>query len=154
MQVGEPDDTGVIEIQDMRLSVSEILPGAIILGVNAAPPERTLEMLDQIELLDEMNQIGFVARNSVTYKDGKQVTSRGWHVMFERMHGTFLDYCLNIRQKFSETVYRNAYSRIGGKPFIGWKLENFTIDNSTEGDFKVTSHLTRVNSDDAVTVKR
>ncbi|GLI73921.1 hypothetical protein PoHVEF18_002153 [Penicillium ochrochloron] len=114
---------------------------------------RTLEMLDQLELLDEMNQIGFVARNSVTYKDGKQVTSRGWHVMYERMHGTFLDYCLNIRQKFSETVYRDAYSRIGGKPFIGWKLEDFTVDNSTKEDFKVTSRLTQVNSGDAVTVK-
>lgn len=28
---------------------------------------RTLEMLDQIDLLDEMNQIGFIGRNSVTY---------------------------------------------------------------------------------------
>jgi phenol 2-monooxygenase len=74
--------------------------------------------------------------------------------MYERMHGTFLDYCLNIRQKFSETVYRDAYSRIGGKPFIGWKLEDFTVDNSTKEDFKVTSRLTQVNSGDAVTVKR
>ncbi|EAU36689.1 conserved hypothetical protein [Aspergillus terreus NIH2624] len=115
---------------------------------------RTLEMLDQLELLDEMNQIGFVARNSVTYKDGKQVTSRGWHVMYERMHGTFLDYCLNIRQKFSESVFRDAYSKIGGKLFIGWMLEDFTVDNSMEGDFKVTSRLTRVNSGEAVTVKR
>lgn len=115
---------------------------------------RTLEMLDQLELLDEMNQIGFVARNSVTYKDGKLVTSRGWHVMFERMHGTFLDYCLNMRQKFSESVYRDAYSRIGGRSFIGWKLEDFTVDNSVEDDFKVTSRLTQVSSGDAVTVKR
>ncbi|KAJ5883652.1 uncharacterized protein N7473_010538 [Penicillium subrubescens] len=36
VQVGQPDDTGVIEIQNMRFSVSEILSGAIILEVNAA----------------------------------------------------------------------------------------------------------------------
>ncbi|KAF3398265.1 3-hydroxybenzoate 4-monooxygenase [Penicillium rolfsii] len=114
---------------------------------------RTLEMLDQLELLDEMNQIGFVARNSVTYKDGKQVTSRGWHIMYERMHGTFLDFCLNIRQKFSETVYRDAYSRIGGKPFIGWKFEDFAVENGAKEDFKVTSRLTQVSSGDAVTVR-
>lgn len=31
---------------------------------------RTLEMLDRLELLDGLNQIGYIARNSVTYKDG------------------------------------------------------------------------------------
>jgi phenol 2-monooxygenase (NADPH) len=37
---------------------------------------RSLEMLDQIDLLDEMDQVGFVARNSVTFdKNGKCVTS-------------------------------------------------------------------------------
>jgi 2-polyprenyl-6-methoxyphenol hydroxylase-like FAD-dependent oxidoreductase len=28
---------------------------------------RSLEMLDQLDLLDEINQLGFVARNSVTF---------------------------------------------------------------------------------------
>ncbi|KAJ6108055.1 hypothetical protein N7523_009378 [Penicillium sp. IBT 18751x] len=36
VQVGQPDDVGVIEIQDMRFSVGEILPGATILEINAA----------------------------------------------------------------------------------------------------------------------
>lgn len=38
---------------------------------------RTLEMLDQLDLLDDMNQIGYICRNSVTWKDGKRITSRG-----------------------------------------------------------------------------
>ncbi|KAJ5653998.1 hypothetical protein N7490_001001 [Penicillium lividum] len=114
---------------------------------------RTLEMLDQLELLDELNQIGYIGRNSVTYKDGKRVASRGWHVMFERMHGTFLDYCLNIRQKFSEVVIREAYTKAGGKTFIGWKLEDFAIDSANEGDFKVTSQIRRVNADEALTIQ-
>ncbi|CAI7588609.1 unnamed protein product [Penicillium pancosmium] len=36
VQLGEPNDEGVIEIQDMRFSVGEILPGATILEINAA----------------------------------------------------------------------------------------------------------------------
>ncbi|CAG7975116.1 unnamed protein product [Penicillium salamii] len=36
VQVGQSGDVGTIEIQDMRFSVAEILPGAIILEVNAA----------------------------------------------------------------------------------------------------------------------
>ncbi|KAJ5133945.1 Ribonucleotide reductase class I alpha subunit [Penicillium atrosanguineum] len=36
VQVGQTDDTGVIEIQNMRFSVGEVLPGATILEINAA----------------------------------------------------------------------------------------------------------------------
>lgn len=36
IKVGNPGDVGVIEIQDMRFSVAEILPGAKILEINAA----------------------------------------------------------------------------------------------------------------------
>lgn len=36
VQLGHPGDTGVIEIQDMRFSASEILHGAIIVEINAA----------------------------------------------------------------------------------------------------------------------
>ncbi|KAH8432779.1 uncharacterized protein LDX57_010406 [Aspergillus melleus] len=94
---------------------------------------RTLEMLDQLDLLEELNQIGYIGRNSVTYKDGKRVTSRGWHVMFERMSGTFLDYCLNIRQKYSEEVIQGAYKRLGGEPYVGWKLEEYAVDQDGAG---------------------
>lgn len=58
---------------------------------------RTLEILDQLDLLDEMNQIGSIGRNSVTWKDGKRVTGRGWHSTFYEMGETYLNYLLNIR---------------------------------------------------------
>jgi phenol 2-monooxygenase len=34
---------------------------------------RTLELLDQLGLLDPMLQLGFACRSSVTYKNGEQV---------------------------------------------------------------------------------
>ncbi|KAL6236384.1 hypothetical protein BDW75DRAFT_250169 [Aspergillus navahoensis] len=96
---------------------------------------RTLEMLDQLDLLDDLNQIGYVARNSVTFKDGKRVTSRGWQKMFEAMHGTYLDYCLNIRQKYSE------------------ELESFSVDHESKNDYKVTSQVRNVKTDEVLVVK-
>jgi len=115
---------------------------------------RSLEMLDQLELLDELNQIGYIARNSVTYKDGERVTSRGWHVMFERMHGTFLDYCLNIRQKYSENVIRRTYAKLGGRLLIGWKLEDYAIDDLSGGDFKVSSRIRKGETDEVMSINR
>ncbi|KAL2863089.1 pentachlorophenol 4-monooxygenase [Aspergillus lucknowensis] len=114
---------------------------------------RTLEMLDQLDLLDVMNQIGFIGRSSVTYKDGERVTSRGWHVLFERMYGTHLDYLLNIRQKYAEEVIRNAYKRLGAEPYIGWKLESFSVDHEGEDDYKVTSHIRNLGTEELATVK-
>ncbi|KAL4879772.1 pentachlorophenol 4-monooxygenase [Aspergillus karnatakaensis] len=114
---------------------------------------RTLEMLDQLDLLDGMNQVGFVGRSSVTFKDGKRVTSRGWHIMFERLSGTYLDYCLNLRQKYSEEVFRNAYKRLGGDPFIGWKLESYSVDHGSNDDYKVSSHIRNIKTDKVMTVK-
>ena len=115
---------------------------------------RTLEMLDQLDLLEDLNQIGYIGRNSVTYKDGKRVTSRGWHAMFERMNGTFLDYCLNIRQKYSEEVIHSAYGKLGGQAYVGWKLESFSVDPTSDDDNKVTSHIREVKTDRLLTVKR
>lgn len=115
---------------------------------------RTLEMLDQLELLDDLNQIGYIGRNSVTYKDGKRVTSRGWHVMFQRMHGTFLDYALNIRQKYSEGVIRAAYEKRGGRTYIGWKLEGFSVDNTLDDEYKVAAQIRQLSTDKRLTVKR
>ncbi|TQB69373.1 hypothetical protein MPDQ_001953 [Monascus purpureus] len=114
---------------------------------------RTLEMLDQLELLDDLNQIGYIGRNSVTYKDGKRVTSRGWHIMFQRMHGTFLDYALNIRQKYSEDVIRAAYEKRGGRTYIGWKLEDFSVDNTLDDEYKVAARIRQLSTDKRLTVK-
>lgn len=116
---------------------------------------RTLEMLDQLDLLDDMNQIGYIYRNSVTWKDGKRITSRGWHLMFDRMDGTFMDYCLNLRQRYSEDVIREAYSDAGGQLYMGWKLEGFSVHLSQYTDFKVTSKVRRAGADDElVTIDR
>jgi phenol 2-monooxygenase len=112
-------------------------------------------MLDQLDLLDDLNQIGYICRNSVTWKDGKRITSRGWHLMFDRMDGTFMDYCLNLRQRYSEDVIREAYIHAGGQLHMGWKLEDFSLHLSQNTDFKVTGTICRVGADnERVTINR
>jgi phenol 2-monooxygenase len=116
---------------------------------------RSLEMLDQIDLLDEMNQVGFIARNSVTFdKNGKRVTSRGWHTIFEKMHGTFQDYLLNVRLKYSEGVFTKAYERLGRDILVGWTLNDMVINEDAEDGFKVTSVIHKIGSEETRTVKR
>lgn len=114
---------------------------------------RTLEMMEHLELLDTMNQTGYIARNSVTFKDGKRVTSRGFHKLFDRMSGTYLDYFLNIRQKRSEDIFRMAYRKLGGKPHAGWKLIAFHINDESEDDYKVVVQISNLKTNEAVTVK-
>ena len=52
---------------------------------------RTIEMLDQLELLDEMSQVGLIGRASVTYKDGQKVQDRGWDFL-NTISDTYLTY--------------------------------------------------------------
>ncbi|CZR68335.1 related to 2-polyprenyl-6-methoxyphenol hydroxylase and related FAD-dependent oxidoreductases [Phialocephala subalpina] len=93
---------------------------------------RTLEMLDQLELLDEFNQVGLIGRSNVNYdKNGQRVTNRGWQHLLSNMHGTFLDYFLNIRLKYSERLIQDAYEQNGGKVLVGWELREFSLDSKT-----------------------
>lgn len=114
---------------------------------------RTLEMMEHLELLDVMNQTGYIARNSVTFKDGKRVTSRGWHKVFDHMGGTYLDYCLNIRQKRSEDIFRKAYRKLGGVLHAGWKLVSFHVDHESADDYKVVVQIRNVKTNEVLKVR-
>ncbi|KAK5127303.1 hypothetical protein LTR08_004441 [Meristemomyces frigidus] len=102
---------------------------------------RTNEMLDQLDLMDEMSQVGFIGRGSVTFRSGKRVHGRGWGFI-SRMYDTFFDYCLNIRQKYSENIFRAALQRFGGCVHAGSILENFTVDEKASDDYRVSVELT------------
>ncbi|KIW96711.1 uncharacterized protein Z519_02102 [Cladophialophora bantiana CBS 173.52] len=90
---------------------------------------RTLEMLDQYDLLTRLNQVGFVSRSAVNYdKDGNRDSRRGMRHVFDAMQGhTFVDYMLNIRLKYTEDIVKEEYERIGGIVAGGWEVVNLTI---------------------------
>ncbi|EXJ63595.1 uncharacterized protein A1O5_11356 [Cladophialophora psammophila CBS 110553] len=96
---------------------------------------RTLEMLDQYDLLTRLNQVGFVSRSGVNYdKDGNRDSRRGMRHVFDAMQGhTFVDYMLNIRLKYTEDIVKEEYERIGGIVAGGWEVVNLTIPTD-QGD--------------------
>jgi phenol 2-monooxygenase len=100
---------------------------------------RTIEMLDQLELLDEMSQVGLIGRASVTYKDGQKVQDRGWDFL-NTISDTYLTYCLNIRQKYSEDIFRTSLEQHGGKVNAGWTLRNFVLDDVAD-DYKICAEI-------------
>ncbi|KAJ6021068.1 hypothetical protein N7540_006572 [Penicillium herquei] len=74
---------------------------------------RTLEMLDQLDLIEPMLQLGFACRTSVTYKDGERVLpGRVWTFM-ENIQDTSYDFVLVLRQMYTEQILRDKLSSIG-----------------------------------------
>jgi phenol 2-monooxygenase (NADPH) len=115
---------------------------------------RTLEMLDQLDLLDEMAQMGVIARSSVAFKNGKKVTTRGWNVVFTEMGGTYLDYVLNLRQQFSEGIFRDAYERFNVKVHAGWTLKGLVVDENPNNGYRVTSTIEEITTKSTKLIKR
>lgn len=115
---------------------------------------RTLEMLDQLELLDDFVQVGSIGRGAVTYKDGKRVTSRGWQQLISPIHGTYLDFLLNIRLKYSERLVQDAYEKGGGHVTVATKFLQFSLDLKAEDGYKVSAIVAAVESGQTRTIKR
>lgn len=115
---------------------------------------RTIELLDQLDLLEKLTQIGFIGRSSVTFKDGKRVTTRGWHPMFSMMHGTYFDYLLNIRLKYSEAIMKQAYEDLGGLVHVGWVLEDIAIEQGAVDGRRVSATIRETSSKKVRRVKR
>ncbi len=116
---------------------------------------RTLEILDQYELLNSFNQVGFIARNSVNYdRTGQRDNARGWQSMFQNMGTSFLDYCLNIRLKYSEDLIQAAYEKIGGHILVGWEVTNFTAkEGLADNDYAFSLDAKNVVTSETKTLK-
>lgn len=108
--------------------------------------QRSIELMDSYDLLEEMVQSAFISRGAVTYKQGKRVTTRGWHSIFTAAHGTFVDYVLNLRMKNSEEIFKAAFEKLGGTVAVGWQVTDFDIDNTGVSNPKVIVHAKEVSS--------
>lgn len=80
---------------------------------------RTLELLEQLDITSALLQEGYVSRANTNYKDGERVNERGWNVMFSHCKSSFHDYALNIRQRYSEDVFRNRYESYSKAVWFG-----------------------------------
>ena len=100
---------------------------------------RSLEMLEQLDLADPLGQIGFVARGQVAYKDGVKVDGVRAYSSSD-IKGTFYDYLLLIRQKYTEGVMRDGLKACGGGDVgFGCRLVGFEVgDGAGEGRVRST----------------
>ncbi|OJD33491.1 pentachlorophenol 4-monooxygenase [Diplodia corticola] len=114
---------------------------------------RTLELLEREDLFDQMAQIGFFARNATTYKDGHIVPGRGWQILWKAMKDSFHPYVLNIRQKYSEQVFRENYEAFGYQVHYGWEVVGYDVDTSIGDGYNVTVQTQRVGTDEQNTVR-
>lgn len=115
---------------------------------------RSLELLDAYDLLHEMNQHGFIQRSAVTYKGYERITTRGWHTMFQKMPGTFCDYTLNLRLKYSEEIFQRRYEDEGGTVAAGWEVVDVVVDHGATNGYKVTTTAENGKTAEKHTIKR
>jgi len=88
-------------------------------------------MLDQVDLYDDMSQIGVVARNANNFdKNRERVPGRGWQTLISKAEPTYFDFALNIRQKFSEEALRKRLALWGGKVDFLWTVESFNVNKN------------------------
>ncbi|KAI4194618.1 MAG: hypothetical protein LQ350_007673 [Teloschistes chrysophthalmus] len=103
---------------------------------------RTLEMFDQLDLVDPLLQTGFVVRGQVHYdKHGERIDVKRY--ASSDIKDTFFDFLLLCRQKYTEDVIHDGYKRVSGQSVhYGTKLHSYDIsDPPNSDDYKVMSNL-------------
>ncbi|KFY15822.1 hypothetical protein V492_01751 [Pseudogymnoascus sp. VKM F-4246] len=99
---------------------------------------RTLEMLDQVDVFEPMAEIAHIARGYVNYNAGKRKISGTYHCLFNQLHGTYFDYVINIRQTYSEEIFRNSFEEKGGTFYEGYELVSIVQDDDAVDDYALT----------------
>ncbi|KAL4944601.1 hypothetical protein BDV06DRAFT_232853 [Aspergillus oleicola] len=103
---------------------------------------RTLELLDQLGVIEPMLQLGFACRSSVTYKDGERlIPGRVWTFM-ENIKDTAYDCTLVLRQMYTEAILREKLQSVGAVYYQGMECIDFEYDDSAAPDgFPVKSEF-------------
>lgn len=108
---------------------------------------RSMELLEQLGVADDMLQGGFAARSAVTMNNGRRVTGRGFDSLPQSMINTLHDYFLSIRQKFSEDIFREHYQTSSSKDVhYGWSVVNFTIEKLPEDVYNATIYIKKTDN--------
>ncbi|KAI8312917.1 hypothetical protein K4K59_005246 [Colletotrichum sp. SAR11_240] len=127
-------DTVIIEKRE--LEVQESFGRAITLF------PRTLELLEQVGVAEDMVQAGNVARGIAAYQEGKRTPAVGQQTMFTAMNGTFHNYVLNIRQKNSQAIFAAKYKAVSGNDVqYQWELIDYQIDQAPQDGYNITAVL-------------
>jgi phenol 2-monooxygenase (NADPH) len=101
---------------------------------------RSIELLDQLGLFTTLMQTAFVCRRSVTFDSkGRRVDGRGWSFL-QDIEGTYLDFAMVIRQKFTEAHLRDELAKLGVYVDVPAELISYTMSS---GEFPITAKIRR-----------
>ncbi|KAH0526854.1 hypothetical protein TsFJ059_010127 [Trichoderma semiorbis] len=114
-------------------------------GRAAALFPRSVELLEQVHVAQDVLQTAFIARQGATFKDGKRITNRGWHVVLPTVASSFHNYAVNIRQKHIEDILAHKYNSDHGKSIhFGWAITDYAIDKSLDDGYNITATITHI----------
>jgi phenol 2-monooxygenase (NADPH) len=103
---------------------------------------RSMEMLDQIGVADDIIQQCCSVRTSAAYdRDGKEVFGRGWSFL-EGIQDTRWRFATVLRQKFVEEILRRKLDVLGQGVCAPHSFEGLVVDENVEvGGYRVTARV-------------
>ena len=102
---------------------------------------RSIELLDQLGLFTTLMQTAFVCRRSVTFDNqGRRVDGRGWSFL-QDIKGTYLDFAMVIRQKYTETHLRDELVKLGIYVDVPAELVSYII--AENGEYQIEAKIKR-----------
>lgn len=104
---------------------------------------RTLELLEQMHVVDDMIQTGFIGRTYAVYnRDGKRVPRKAWQSIAALMDESFHNYSLNIRQKKSEDIIAARYkTQFDRDVYHGWELVDYKLNTNPADGYNITATI-------------
>lgn len=100
---------------------------------------RTLELLEQLDVVSDMTQAAFTGRNYAVYREGKHQIRKTWQSVLSHVEDSFHSYITNIRQNKSESIFASRYQKHhGGAICYGWGIESYAVDTSLSDGYNVT----------------
>lgn len=94
-------------------------------------------------------QTAFVCRRSVTFDSkGRRVDGRGWSFL-QDIQGTYLDFAMVIRQKYTEAHLRDELAKLGVYVDVPAELVSYAI--ADDGEYPIAAKV--VKGDDTYTIQ-
>ena len=113
----------------------------IMYGRAAMIAPRSMELLEQLDLLDDLLQIGFVVRGQAHFNQNGERVNDVIRYATSNIKDTFFDFLLLCRQKYTEQAIHQGYQRMAGKSVrYGLRLINYTLNEGSD-DYPVLSTL-------------
>ncbi|KAI1258545.1 FAD binding domain-containing protein [Xylariaceae sp. FL1019] len=103
---------------------------------------RTLELLEQLDVAEEVTRAAFIGRTYAVFRDGKRISRKAWQAMGPLMDNSFHNYLVNIRQRYSEDIFATKYKAESNRPiYYGWAITGYAVDTSLSDGHNVTAMI-------------